>query len=133
MPMWKIRVVLSDDEHSYDALRGVLASYEVTSLRLRDRGRHLPGTTGELVIALPDNQPIGELLHALHEISPQVLISRADTPQLDPAASADPHARRFHHNTAAIGRALSQRPGLDRQSAKAAGDSRHRRVDLGRA
>lgn len=110
MPMWKIRVVLSDDEQAYEALRGLLISYQVRSLRLRDRGRHLPGTTAELVITLGEKQPMGDLLHALHEISPQVLISRADSPQPVPAGG-DPHARHFRHGTAAIGRALSDRSG----------------------
>lgn len=132
MPMWKIRVVLADDEHSYEALRGLLASYQVNGLRLRDRGRHLPGTTAELLISLGERQPMGDLLHALHEISAQVLISRADSPQ--PATpDARPHARHFRHGTAAIGRALPDRPGPGSQSGRPGGISDRRRLDIGRA
>ena len=107
MPIWKIRVVLSDDEASYEALRGVLASYQVSGLRLRDRPRHMPGTTSELIIELRESQPIGDLLHALHKISPQVLISRADADRPPAVAATAAPARQVRHGTGEICRALS--------------------------
>jgi hypothetical protein len=85
MAMWRIRISLADDPRSRERLNEVLASQRVQAIQLTPR----PGTTAELsgdvVLELPRDDALGEMLTALHTISPQVFVSRAD------AASDRPH------------------------------------------
>ncbi|MGD0687169.1 MAG: hypothetical protein ABSA03_18880 [Streptosporangiaceae bacterium] len=77
MPLWRIRVVLPDDPGSLTALTDVLAAQPVSRLRVIPTDGSM---TGEIVAELPQDDGLGVLLGALHEISHQVFISRADEP-----------------------------------------------------
>lgn len=85
MPLWKIRVVLPDDPRSHEALRQAVASYPAERVNLESLDPDSPGLTGEVVVELRDDGPLGDLLHALHEISPHVFVSRANPPEPVPA------------------------------------------------
>ena len=82
MPLWKIRIAVPDDPGSRSALNKVLAGQPAARLR------ELPGrtaragaaTTGEIVVELPQDDGLVSVLSALHQISPQVFVSRADMP-----------------------------------------------------
>jgi hypothetical protein len=78
MAMWRIRINLADDPLSRERLSEVLASQRVEAVQLTPR----PGTTAELsgdvVLELPRDEALGEMLTALHTISPQVFVSRAE-------------------------------------------------------
>jgi hypothetical protein len=88
MPMWRIRINLADDPRSKERLHEVLASQRVQAVQLTPR----PGTTAELsgdvVLELPRDEALGAMLTALHTISPQVFVSRAED-QEDRALSED--------------------------------------------
>jgi hypothetical protein len=79
MAMWRIRISLADDQRSRERLSEVLASQRVQAIQLTPR----PGTAAELsghvVLELPRDDALGEMLTALHTISPQVFVSRADS------------------------------------------------------
>jgi len=99
MPTWNIRVILPDDPASHDALHSALAAHPPSSVRLESRGPGSAETTGDVVVELREDEPLGDLLHALHEISPQVFISRSSTQE---SLSAPPVTRQ-------LGRALTWR------------------------
>ena len=86
MPLWRIRIAVPDDPGSRTALNKVLATQPAARLR------ELPGrtaqatTTGEIVVELPQDDGLVNVLSALHQISPQVFVSRADMP--DTASTA---------------------------------------------
>lgn len=83
---WKIRLTLSDDTHSRALLHQALADQPVSAVRLLPRDSGRAGITGEVMIELAQGDALGSLLGALHIISPQVLLTRADLPA-PPAAS----------------------------------------------
>jgi hypothetical protein len=90
MAMWRVRINLADDPRSRQRLNEVLASQRVQAVQLTPR----PGTTAELsgdvVLELPRDEALGEMLSALHTISPQVFVSRAeDHAKEDNARSKD--------------------------------------------
>jgi hypothetical protein len=90
MAMWRIRINLADDPRSRERFDEVLASLRVQAVQLTPR----PGTTAELsgdvVLELPRDDALGEMLTALHTISPQVFVSRAeDQDKEDDARSED--------------------------------------------
>jgi hypothetical protein len=78
MAMWRIRINLADDPRSRQRLDEVLASQRVQAVQLTPR----PGTTAELsgdvVLELPRDEALGDMLKALHTISSQVFVSRAE-------------------------------------------------------
>ncbi len=77
MAMWRIRINLSDDARSRARLNEVLSHQQVSVIRLTPR----PGTeaelSGDVVLELPRDEELGDMLSALHTISPQVFVSRA--------------------------------------------------------
>jgi hypothetical protein len=85
MAMWRIRINLTDDPRSRQRLDEVLASQRVQAIRLSPK----PGTddelAGDVVLELPADDALGEMLTALHTISPQVFVSRADTSDVQAA------------------------------------------------
>jgi hypothetical protein len=92
MAMWRIRINLSDDPWSRARLNEVLSRQQVTAIRLSPRAGAEAELAGDVILALPRDDELGDMLTALHTISPQVYVSRAshdDDPSLAAAASSD--------------------------------------------
>ncbi len=77
MVKWRIRIHLSDDAHSRARLDEVLANQHVSAVQLTPRPGTDAGVSGEVVLELPRDDELGDMLTALHMISPQVFVSRA--------------------------------------------------------
>lgn len=80
MPLWKIRVVLSDDPASQNALTKAVSAYPPGRVRVLPLDPDSTTLTGDVVVELRDDGPLGDLLHSLHQISPHVFVSRANPP-----------------------------------------------------
>jgi|CZKW01.1.fsa_nt_gi hypothetical protein len=87
MSMWRIRLTLSDDPRSRALFHEALAEQPVSVVSLAPRGNDTAEITGEVVVELTHDEGLGSMLGALHRISPQVFVSRADAPA--PAATAE--------------------------------------------
>lgn len=75
--MWRIRLTLSDDQHSRALLHEALADKPVSTVRLEPHGTDKAEITGEVMAEFtPDG--LAALIEALHMISPQVFVVRAD-------------------------------------------------------
>jgi hypothetical protein len=96
--VWRIRINLPDDPLSRERLSNVLAKQQVQNVQLSPRPNDAAELSGEILIELPGEDTIGEMLTALHEFSRQVFVSRADerlAPQTDrPAWHQDVLSRR---------------------------------------
>lgn len=79
MAMWRIRISLADDARSRERLDEVLASQRVEAIRLTPREGSDAELSGDVVLELPRDDALGEMLTALHTISRQVFVSRAET------------------------------------------------------
>jgi hypothetical protein len=79
MPSWRIRIAVPDSPASRSAVKQALSAQPVSYLRVApsDDGS---ASTSEIVIELPQDDGITNVLSALHAISPQVFVSRADAP-----------------------------------------------------
>lgn len=88
MAMWRIRISLSDDPLSRERLNDVLARQQVSALRLTPRDGDGSELSGDVVLELPRDEELGDMLTALHTISPQVFVSRASSADIDAAAIA---------------------------------------------
>jgi hypothetical protein len=77
MTLWRIRVAVPDDAEGHGALTQALAGQPVSGIRVIP-GRPATPTTSEIVVELPHDDGLATVLSALHEISPQVFVSRAD-------------------------------------------------------
>ena len=77
MAMWRIRIKLSDDPGSRAQLNEVLARQQVSAVRLTPRAGTEAELSGDVVLELPRDDELGDMLTALHTISPQVFVSRA--------------------------------------------------------
>ncbi len=77
MVMWRIRLNLSDDPLSRERLTEVLASQQVSALELTPRAGAEAELAGDVILELPRDDELGDMLTALHAISPQVFVSRA--------------------------------------------------------
>jgi hypothetical protein len=77
MAMWRIRINLSDDPTSRARLNEVLARQQVSAIRLTPRAGTESQLSGDVVLELPRDDELGDMLTALHTISPQVFVSRA--------------------------------------------------------
>jgi hypothetical protein len=77
MAMWRIRINLSDDPRSRARLTEVLARQQVSAIRLTPRAGTEAELSGDVVLELPRDEELGDMLTALHTISPQVFVSRA--------------------------------------------------------
>lgn len=78
MAMWRIRLNLSDDPRSRAQLNEVLSRHQVTTLRLSPRAGTDAVLAGDVLLTLPGDDELGDMLAALHTISPRVYVSRAD-------------------------------------------------------
>ncbi|HUC27385.1 MAG TPA: hypothetical protein VMA73_32220 [Streptosporangiaceae bacterium] len=83
MAMWRIRINLSDDPRSRARLAEVLARQQVSAVRLTPRAGTEAELSGDVVLELPRDDELGDMLAALHMISPQVFVSRATHHQVD--------------------------------------------------
>jgi hypothetical protein len=81
MAMWRIRLNLSDDPRSRARLDEVLANQQVSNFRLTPRTDGEAELSGDVVLELPRDDELGDMLTALHMISRQVFVSRASHDQ----------------------------------------------------
>jgi hypothetical protein len=93
MAMWRIRINLADDARSRERLDEVLASQHVQAIQLTPRAGAAAELSGDVVLELPRDEALGEMLTALHTISPQVFVSKADA-----AADRAGHDRDRHES-----------------------------------
>ncbi len=100
MPLYKLRVDLPDNPGGLATLATALAEHGVNILSLAVHGKDAATVTDDLVVDMPDATKIGSLICALHEISPQVSITRTD-----PHALVDAPARALD-----IAASLARRP-----------------------
>lgn len=77
MAKWRIRINLSDDAQTRARLSEVLASQQVCAVQLTPRAGADSVLAGDVVLELPRDDELGDMLAALHMISPQVFVSRA--------------------------------------------------------
>jgi hypothetical protein len=77
MAKWRIRINLSNDPQSRVRLAEVLASQRVSAVQLTPRAGAESVLAGDVVLELPRDDELGDMLTALHMISPQVFVSRA--------------------------------------------------------
>jgi hypothetical protein len=85
MPLWRIRIAVPDDPGGRSALNDVLATQPAARLRELPSRNARTSTTGEIVVELPQDDGLVSVLSALHRISPQVFVSRADLSDHSPA------------------------------------------------
>jgi hypothetical protein len=84
MHQWRIRIAVPDDPGSRSALNDVLAAQPTARLRELPGRSSRSAMTGEIVVELPQDDGLVTVLSALHQISPQVFVSRADMPEPAP-------------------------------------------------
>ncbi len=84
MQHWSIRCALPDGAQGRRALRSALAQFQ-HELVAEGQGRDLADVNGDVVIAIGEEGVLGDLLRALHEISPQVSVRRLRS--TEPAAA----------------------------------------------
>jgi len=77
MAMWRIRINLADDPRSRARLTEVLSRQQVSAIRLTPRAGTDAELHGDVVLELPRDDELGDMLSALHTISPHVFVSRA--------------------------------------------------------
>jgi hypothetical protein len=77
MPLWRIRIRLSDDPHSRALLDQALAGQRVAEVTFAPRSTDSE-VAGDVVLELPRDDDLGTMLSALHRISPQVFVSRVE-------------------------------------------------------
>jgi hypothetical protein len=79
MATWRIRINLSDDAQTRARFAEVLASQRVAAVQLTPRAGAESVLAGDVVLELPRDDELGDMLAALHRISPQIFVSRAMT------------------------------------------------------
>jgi len=77
---WTIRLTLSDDQQNRAILEDALANKPVSAVRLEPCGANKAEITGEVMVEFAVEDGLAALLEALHMISPQVFVARADRP-----------------------------------------------------
>jgi hypothetical protein len=75
---WRIQLPLADNPGSRELFRQALADYPVIAARLLARGTGRAELTGEVLVGLTPGEGLGDLLDALHMLSPRVFVSCAD-------------------------------------------------------
>jgi hypothetical protein len=75
--MWRIRLNLSDDPLSRERLTSALACQQVSIIKLTPKPGSDAGLSGDVILELPGDDDLADMLTALHTISPQVYVSRA--------------------------------------------------------
>jgi hypothetical protein len=88
MAMWRIRLNLSDDPRSRALLDEVLANQQVRTIRLTRKAGAAAELSGDVVLELPRDDELGDMLTALHSISSQVFVSRASHDHLTDVGAA---------------------------------------------
>ncbi|HUZ53431.1 MAG TPA: hypothetical protein VMU94_13010 [Streptosporangiaceae bacterium] len=83
MAQWRIRVIVPAAPDGRQVLKSALAHVAVTESRLIPPSADTAETTGEVVVDLGEDDALHDLLRTLHEISPQVFISRVGSPEPD--------------------------------------------------
>jgi hypothetical protein len=87
MTQWRIRVTVPEAVAGQHALRRALAQVpgvaQVPAVRLDPPGVDVAELTGDLIVELAEDEALGDLLRTLHELSPQVFISRVGAPGPD--------------------------------------------------
>jgi len=91
MAMWRIRINLADDARSRQRLDEVLATQRVQAVRLTPREGAPAELSGDVVLELPRDEALGEMLTALHTISPQVFVSRTESRPDNAAHESERH------------------------------------------
>ena len=79
MPSWRIRIAVPDSPASRSAVKQALSTQPVSYLLVAPSDG-ASSSSSEIVIELPQDDGITNVLSALHAISPQVFVSRADAP-----------------------------------------------------
>jgi|SRR5580693_6913306 hypothetical protein len=92
MAMWRIRINLSDDPTSRARLNEVLARQQVSAINLTRRAGAEAQLSGDVVLELPRDDELGDMLSALHTISPQVFVSRASSDRDEPGNAEEDSA-----------------------------------------
>jgi hypothetical protein len=80
MPLWRIRIAVPDSPASRSAVKQALATQPVSYLRVTPTSDEVSPATSEIVLELPQDEGLANVLSALHAISPQVFVSRANVP-----------------------------------------------------
>ena len=88
MAQWRIRIIVPEAPDGRQVLKSALADVSVTESRLMPPSADTAETTGEVVVDLGEDDALHDLLRTLHEISPQVFISRVGSPEPAPADPA---------------------------------------------
>ena len=78
---WTIRLSLSDNQHNRALLHDALANKPVSAVRLEPCDTSKAEITGEVMVEFAVDDGLAALLEALHMISPQVFVARADRPE----------------------------------------------------
>ncbi len=107
MALWKIRIRLSDDPHSRAQLDLALAGQRVKDVTFAPSDADSAEMAGDVVLELPQEEDLGSVLGALHQISPQVFVSRVDDDQS--AAKGPALTGRFGRRNSLIRQAASSR------------------------
>jgi len=92
MAQWRIRVAVPDGPDGHRALCGALAL--IPGTQIQPPAASSGAAAGEFVVELRSEDALGDLLRTLHEISPQVLISRVRPAEPDSPVRAT-RARRL--------------------------------------
>ena len=88
MAQWRIRIAVPDIPAGQRVLRSALARVPGTDLRLDPPGADAAELTGNVIVELGEDGALADLLRTLHDISPQVFISRVPSPEPVAAAAA---------------------------------------------
>jgi hypothetical protein len=83
MAQWRIRVIIPDGPGAHQAVQATLAMVPATRV-FPEADREPAPAAGDVVVDLADEASLGDLLRMLHEISPQVFVSRV--PSDEPSA-----------------------------------------------
>ena len=95
MTQWRIRAVVPDGPGGDQALQDALATFPGPKMRLVRLGADQDGPTGDVVVELSEESSLPDLLHALHEISPQVFVSRVSADEIAQPAQSGIRIRRL--------------------------------------
>ena len=103
MAQWRIRVVVPDGPGGHQALTAALAQVPCSELQVGPAGSDEAGLTGDVVVELREEDSLGDLLRTLHEISPQVFISRVGAADAEPADGRKVRVRKLRRTAGIAG------------------------------
>jgi hypothetical protein len=87
MAQWRIRIAVPDIPSGQSVLRSALDRVPGTDLRLDPPGADAAELTGDVTVEMGEDGALADLLRTLHEVSPQVFISRVPSPEPTAAAA----------------------------------------------